>query len=220
MPRWQSESARAAQTCPRLGRPRKVGAQPVRSWGTASHQVAALLLIATPRPGLVVQSGGLYTRLDGYGPLRVDVRRGETKRRFGDVDDPHWSGMPGRVRGLCIHIIRARSGARSTTPLRAREVPGSRAAVKPGWLGLEPGRSSGDHHPGEGRAAPGRWTGRWRRGPPALGASPNKRLGSSQARSGSRGHGWTEGRKSGNPLWAAVRAAVGPNPGISTPTAQ
>ena len=219
MPRWQSESARAAQTCPRLGRPRNVGAQPVRSWGTASHQVAALLLIATPRPGLVVQSGGLYTRLDGYGPLGStsgagrpsDVRR---RRRPPSVGHA-WTGSravhtyhPGPIRGPVYHPTTRAGGPRQSGRGRAR--------LARTW----PSRSSGDHHPGEGRAAPGRWTGRWRRGPPALGASPNKRLGSSQARSGSQGHGWTEGRKSGNPLWAAVRAAVGPNPGISTPTAQ
>ena len=219
MPRWQSESARAAQTCPRLGRPRKVGAQPVRSWGTASHQVAALLLIATPRPGLVVQSGGLYTRLDGYGPLGStsgagrpsDVRR---RRRPPSVGNA-WTGPravhtyhPGPIRGPSYH-------------------PTTRAAG-PGQSGRGQARLAGTGaRPFKWRPPPGRrqggtrsLAGRWRRGPPALGASPNKRLGSSQARSGSQGHGWTEGRKSGNPLWAAVRAAVGPNPGISTPTAQ
>ena len=169
MPRWQSESARAAQTCPRLGRPRKVGAQPVRSWGTASHQVAALLLIATPRPGLVVQSGGLYTRLDGYGPLGStsgagrpsDVRR---RRRPPSVGNA-WTGPravhtyhPGPIRGPSYHPTtraaglgqpgrgQARLAGIGARPFKWRPPPGRRQG----------GTRSLDGEVAEGAAGPGR----------------------------------------------------------------
>ncbi len=122
--------------------------------------------------------------------------------------------MPGRVRGLCIHIIRVRSGARAITPLRARQVPGSRAAVKPGWQG--PGRAvqvetttraKAGRNPVAGRGGGGGDRRPWAR--PRTCDSDHHRPGP--------GRGATAGQRAGNsgkPLWAAVRAAVGTNPGI------
>ena len=89
--------------------------------------MAALLLIATPRPGLVVQSGGLYTRLDGYGPLGStsgagrpsDVRR---RRRPPSVGNA-WTGPravhtyhPGPIRGPSYHPTTRAGKSRAVGP--------------------------------------------------------------------------------------------------------
>jgi hypothetical protein len=184
--------------------------------------VAVLRLNATPRPGLVVQSGSLYTKPDVYGPLGPASGAGEAERQFGDVDSwlaIAWAAFAGRALRHQAGPIRG-PGHHPTTCLGSlRQLAGRASPEKPSCRRPEPNRSSGDHHPGEGRAATRSPAGRWRRRLPALGArlrtsdSDHHRPGPGRGPRLDRGPG--PGRKSGSPLWAAVRA-VGLCPGIST----